>query len=157
MEEVGLPDDCTKIKNVTVHQRVSRGQLNDIEWEQGQSLPMHSIEPYLVLMCVKMEAAGVPLESKSVLALANDLISGTETEKKVIKFKQVNSYFAANMTTAQLGPKYYYSFMGRCAHLIKAKHAAKSFDVNCKQWSNFVNFEYVSRTLYRDGSSWHCY
>lgn len=123
LQEVGLPPDCDVIRPETVRRRVDRGNVTpQHRFGRGSVSPMLALEPQLVLLLrSKVQATGIPLKPARVLTLANDLIRGTATEKKVIAYKARVCGSDPNAEEANLGAKYYQNFMKRNGHLLGPK------------------------------------
>ena len=84
-KKYGLEDDVS-IKESTIRGREYRNSL--IVKSMGPASPMVDVEPVLVDLIVKMSTIRRCLTPTQCLHLANDLVAGTETEKKVIEFKE---------------------------------------------------------------------
>ena len=84
-EKYGLGDDVV-IHESTIRGREHRNSL--IVKSMGPESPMADVEPVLVDLIIKMSTIRRCLTPSQCLHLANDLIAGTETEQKVIKFKE---------------------------------------------------------------------
>ena len=80
-------DDEIKIYESTIRGREHRKKL--IVKSMGPASPMVDVGPVLVDLIIKMSAIRRCLTSTQCLHLANDLVAGTETEKKVVEFKKI--------------------------------------------------------------------
>ena len=83
--------------------------------EQGCETLMHQVEPQLVTLILAMAQARRCLRASECISLANDLIKGTELEKKRIERKRIKmgSY---DTNAPVLGKKYWQLFNRQWKH-----------------------------------------
>jgi len=125
-KKFSVPDDVT-IRKDCIRQRVKRNSSSN---QAGQQSPMIEIEPYLVELIIKLSSMRMPITSSQGLELANSLIAGTSTERKVVEWKKKNcAAFRVNGTN-KLGKGYWQAFLRRNKHLIRGKKSVK-FDDFC--------------------------
>ena len=72
---------------------------------------MHQVEPKLVTLILAMAQARRCLRASKCIALANNLIKGTELEKKIIEKKRMTMDWCDDNTPV-LGKKYWKLFNG---------------------------------------------
>ena len=107
--EYGIPAD-TKIFKGTIRSRIVReiASLNGM----GPESPMAEAEPQLVELIVRMGRIRRCLTPTQCLHLANDLIKGTEIERKIIDFKR-NLFRNRDYEDVDLGLRYWAGFKKR--------------------------------------------
>ena len=81
----GIPID-TNISTPTIYSRLQRDKTKI--YGLGPELPMRLVEPQLVELIIRMSRIRICLTTSQCLHLANDIIKGTETENKVITYKE---------------------------------------------------------------------
>ena len=79
----------------------------------SQTTPMLDVEPILLEFCLQLDRMNQSIDKKTFLLLANSLIRGTQTERKVIDWKHKHLGYDKNATSADLGSRYYYQFLKR--------------------------------------------
>ena len=82
-ESTGLPPS-TAVSVKSIRKRTKPVILT----EQGRETLMHEVEPQLVTLILAMAQARRCLRASECISLANDLIKGTELEKKIIERKK---------------------------------------------------------------------
>jgi hypothetical protein len=144
-KKFSVPDDVT-IRKDCIRQRVKRNSSSN---QAGQQSPMIEIEPYLVELIIKLSSMRMPITSSQGLELANSLIAGTSTERKVVEWKKKNcAAFRVNGTN-KLGKGYWQAFLRRNKHLIRGKKSVK-FDDKRAQWCTYDNMLDMYTEVYKD-------
>ena len=114
----GLPP--TTITEKTIRKRTKPVILV----EQGCESLMHQVEPQLVTLILAMAEARRCLQASECISLANDLIKGTELEKKIIDRKRKNMEWCDEHTPV-LGKKYWQLFNRRWKHKLVSRRGQK--------------------------------
>ena len=115
----GLPPG-TKIPLSTIRSRKQAVVLT----EHGPTTPMHQVEPHLVTLILAMAQARRCMGASECLALANDLIRGTEVEKQIIESKKKRNEWKDNNSPI-LGKKYWKLFTRRWNHQLVSRRGQK--------------------------------
>jgi len=115
----GLPPS-TSISLKTIRNRKQAIVLSD----RGSATLMSGVEPQLVTLILAMAQARRCLRASECLSLANDLIKGTEVEKKIIERKKKrNELYDDNSPV--LGKKYWQLFNKRWKHKLVTRRGQK--------------------------------
>ena len=138
----GLGDE-TKIYESTIRGREHRKKL--IVKSMGPASPMVDVEPVLVDLIIKMSAIRRCLTSTQCLHLANDLVAGTETEKKVIEFKE--NIYKKKYEKAELGQNYWKGFRRRWENVLTSKRGQK-FALDRSSATTFTNIKKMYDEVY---------
>ena len=109
---------------------------------------MAEVEPILSKFCLKLDAMNQSIDKETFLRLANSMIRGTETEKKVIAWKARQLGYDPTSTAANLGEKYYQGFMKRHRHELWSA-SVKAIDVNRSNWATYDNIEKMYDLVYK--------
>jgi len=124
----------------------SRAQRNRIEiFGLGPETPMRLVEPRLVDLIIRMSRIRRCLTPSQCLYLANDLIKGTEVEKKVIAYKE--KQFGKIYEKADLGNRYWQSFKKRWNHRLCNKRGQK-FALDRASATNYTNLAKMYDEVY---------
>ena len=120
----------------------------------GHISPMAKVEDKLVGLIIQMARIRHPLTPSSCLQLANDFISGTQTEKNVIDFKTKYCFNESKDGERLLGRGYFKGFKKRNAHRIVSKRGQK-YEMDRDNWTTFRNFsnmyDHVIEEMYDAG------
>ena len=92
--------------------------------EQGCETLMHQVEPQLVTLILAMAQARRCLRASECVSLANDLIEGTELEKRIIERKRSKMDWCDDNTPV-LGKKYWQLFNRRWKHKLVSQRGQK--------------------------------
>ena len=96
----------------------------------GAETLMASVEPHLVELICAMGEIRRCLTASVAVALANDLIHGTETEKQIIQWKKKRNEY--NNNSPVLDRKWWQLFKKRWAHRLVTKRGQKfALDRSC--------------------------
>ena len=101
-----------------------------------QRTPMRLVESRVVDLIIRMSWIRWCLALSQCLHLANDLVKGTEVEKKVIAYKEKR--FEKKYETADLGNRYWQSFKKRWDHRLCNKRGQK-FALDRASATNYTN------------------
>ena len=126
--------DEVKINESTIRGREFRKKL--IVKSMGPASPMVDVEPVLVDLIIKMSAIRRCLTPTQCLHLANDLVAGTETEKRVIEFKE--KIYKKKYEKADLGLNYWNGFRRRWENVLTSKRGQK-FALDRSSATTFTN------------------
>ena len=123
-----IEDVCKKrgiseyVSHINMHTIRSRKRTM-IRQGGGTETLMYDIEPHLVELICAMARIRRCLTTTESIALANDLISGTDLERKIIEWKKKRfEYFPSSPV---LGKKYWLLFKKRWAHKLVTKRGQK--------------------------------
>ena len=105
----------------------------------GHISPMAKVEDKLVGLKMQMARIRHPLTPYSCLQLANDFISGTQTEKDVTDFKNKSCVNNSKDGERLLNRGYFIDFKKRNAHRIVSKRCQK-YEMDRDNWTTFRNF-----------------
>ena len=105
----------------------------------GHISPMIKVEDKLVGLIIQMARIRHPLTPSGCLQLANDFISGTQTEKDVIDFKTKYCFNNSKDGERLLGRGYFKGFKKRNAHRIVSKRGQK-YEMDRDNWTTYRNF-----------------
>ena len=111
----------------------------------GPASPMAEVEPILVDLIIKMSTIRRCLTPSQCLHLANDLVAGTDTEKKVIAFK--NKIYKKNYENADLGQNYWRGFKRRWENVLTSKRGQK-FALDRSNATTFTNVHKMYEEVY---------
>ena len=115
----GIPEYVEKISLSTIRSRTKAIILQG----GGSETLMASVEPHLVELICAMASIRRCLSTSECIALANDLIAGTELESTIIEWKRKRmEYFEGSPV---LGKKYWVLFRKRWAHKLVTKRGQK--------------------------------
>ena len=114
-------EDNVEIKPATIRRRSYKNSL--IVSSFGPKSPMAEVEPVLVDLIVKMSTIRRCLTPSQCLHLANDLVAGTEIEKKVIELKE--KIYKKEYESACLGLNYWKGFKRRWENVLTSKRGQK--------------------------------
>ena len=89
----------------------------------GPESLMASVEPHLIDLICAMAEMRRCLTTSEAIALANDLIIGTETEKRIVEWKKERNNF--NENSPVLGKKWWLLFKKRWSHRLVTKRGQK--------------------------------
>ena len=104
------------------------------------------VEPHLVDLICAMASIHRCLSSSECIALANDLIAGTELELTIIQWKKRRmEYFQGSPV---LGKKYWALFKRRWAHKLVTKRGQK-FAMDCSNALTFANVKKMYDEVYK--------
>ena len=84
---------------------------------------MSSVEPHLIELICPMAEIRRRLTTSEAISLANDLIVGTETEKKIIEWKKNRNEY--NNNSPVLGKKWWQLFKKQWSHWLVTKRGQK--------------------------------
>ena len=112
----------------------------------GPKSPMAEVEPQLVQLIIKMSRIRRCLTPSQCLHLANDLISGTETEQKVIAYKK-KLYPNIELKSGQLGTRYWRGFQKIWEHVLTSKRGQK-FALDRASATTFTNMAKMYTDVY---------
>lgn len=122
------------IKSETIRKRVSRHR--PIVNGRGDVTPLADIEDTVVSIIIKMARIRQSLTPSKGLKLVNDMIEGTDTQTKLIKWKEAHK----SNCTGTVGRKYWRNFMKRHGHKIRSKRGQK-YSLDRANWSTYANFK----------------
>ena len=122
------------IKHQTIRRRIVRQKLFHTH-RGGHRSPLEEIEHVAVSIIIQMARIRQPLTPSKGLSLINDLISGTEYEDKLVKWKE--KYTVNSLPTVSRG--YWYSFMKRNRDRIVSKRGQK-YELDRQNWTTYANF-----------------
>ena len=123
-----------EIKHQTICQHIVRQKLFHTH-RGGHRSPLEEIEHIAVSIMIQMARIRQPLSPSKGLSLINNLISGTEYEDRLVKWKQ--KYTVNTLPTVSRG--YWYSFMKRNQHRIVSKRGQK-YELDRQNWTTYANF-----------------
>jgi len=123
-----------EIKQHTIRRRIIRQKLFHTH-RGGHRSPLEEIEHVAVSIMIQMARIRQPLTPSKGLSLINNLISGTEYEDRLVKWKQ--KYTVNSLPTVSRG--YWYSFMKRNRHRIVSKRGQK-YELDRQNWTTYANF-----------------
>ena len=129
----GIPDDI-EIKVDTIRRRVARDR--PIISSLGSKSPLAAIEAAVVIIIIQMARIRRSLTPSNGLKLVNDMINGTDIQKDLIKWKEINT----SNTSGSVGKKYWRNFMRRHGDKIISKRGAK-YSLDRANWSTYSNFK----------------
>ena len=124
-----------KISPLAIRKRVLRNSLNNHHLAGGQVSPLQKIEPIIVNIIVQMARMRQCLTPSIGLLLVNSLISGTNIQRELVKWKQTNT---PNFT-GTLGRGYWVNFMKRNRNKIVGKRGQK-YELSRQNWTTYNNF-----------------
>ena len=122
------------INHQTIRRRIVRQKLYHTH-RGGHRSPLEEVEHIAVSIMIQMARIRQPLTPSKGLALINNLISGTEYEDTLVKWKQ--KYTLNALPTLSRG--YWYSFMKRNRHRIVSKRGQK-YELDRQNWTTYANF-----------------
>ena len=105
----------------------------------GHISPMAKVEDKLVGLIIQMARIRHLLTPSSCLKLANDFISGTQTEKDVIDFKNKYCFNESDDDESLLSRSYFKGFKKRNVHRIVSKCGQK-YEMDRDNWTTYRNF-----------------
>ena len=123
-----------EIKQHTIRRRIIRQKLFHTH-RGGHRSPLEEIEHIAVSIMIQMGRIRQPLTPSKGLSLINNLISGTEYEDRLVKWKQ--KYTVNSLPTVSRG--YWYSFMKRNRHRIVSKRGQK-YELDWQNRTTYANF-----------------
>ena len=123
-----------EIKHQTIRRRILRQKMFHTH-RGGHRSPLEEIEHVAVSIMIQMARIRQPLTPSKGLSLINNLISGTEYEDRLVKWKQ--KYTVNSLPTVSRG--YWYSFMKRNRHRIVSKRGQK-YELDRQNWTTYANF-----------------
>ena len=118
-EKRGISEYVSHINMSTIRNRKNTMILQG----GGSETLMHEIEPHLVDLICAMARIRRCLTTTESIALANDLISGTELETKIIEWKKTRMEY--DPASPVLGKKYWLLFKKRWSHKLVTKRGQK--------------------------------
>ena len=124
-----------KTSPLAIRKRVLRNCLNNHHLAGGQVSPLQKIEPIIVNIIVQMARMRQCLTPSKGLLLVNSLISGTNIQRELVKWKQTNT---PNFT-GTLGRGYWVNFMKRNRNKIVGKRGQK-YELSRQNWTTYNNF-----------------
>jgi hypothetical protein len=104
-EKAGL--SVNSISLDTIRSRVKRGNPTAIS--ESRLSPISELEPIISEFCIRLAKMGRPLTKTTVIELANDLISDTDSQSRIVKFKEERKL----KNTEKLGDAWYRGFLHR--------------------------------------------
>ena len=114
--------DSSDVCPITIRQRATRSDDAIVNrMHDGHISPMAKVEDKLVGLIIQMARIRHLLTPSSSLKLANDFISGTQTEKDVIDFKNKYCFNESDDGKILLGRGYFKGFKKRNAYRIVSK------------------------------------
>ena len=125
--------------------RAIRGNFDGVR--SSTTSPMAEVEPILAKFCLKLDDMHRSIDKEMFLRLANSMIRGTETEKKLISWKATHLGYDPKSTTANLGEKYYHGFMKRHEDELWSS-SVKALDVNRATWATYDNINKMYDLVY---------
>jgi hypothetical protein len=143
LEEVkirhNLPSDFT-VSNQTLKTRLKRKQLSlPLDNKNGPLTPLASIEPNLVNMAKQMAKCRIPLTCGQGIMMINSCIEGTESQKKLIEFKQRIKSDQDSDSLGTVGSGYWKAFLKRHANELELKKAVK-YELERDNFVTYANF-----------------
>ena len=103
------------IKFDTIRKRVQQGNLTASH--PGVHSPVEAMEEYLIVMVIQRARMNQPLSVAEGINLANSIVSGTNMEMKLSKFKKKHKFYKTSATkeskekTNRLGRSYWKLFL----------------------------------------------
>ena len=137
-------DDSVNVKDGTIRRRSYKNSL--VVKSFGPQSPMAEVEPILVDLIVKMSTIRRCLTPSQCLSLANDLVAGTDTEKKVIEFKR--KLYKKEYESASLGMNYWEGFRKRWESVLTSKRGQK-FALDRSSATTFHNIDKMYDEVYQ--------
>ena len=138
----GIPEYASKISLSTIRSRTKAIVLQG----GGSESLMAPVEPHLVDLICAMASIRRCLSSSECIALANDLIAGTELESTIIQWKKRRTeYFEGSPV---LGKKYWALFKKRWAHKLVTKRGQK-FAMDRSNALTFANVKKMYDEVYK--------
>jgi hypothetical protein len=110
---------------------------------------MLEVEPYLVELIMKLAEMHTPITTSQGQELANSLIEGKSTEKKLLEWKNKNCHPFRLNGNNKLGKTYWKNFLNRNRHLITAKKTVK-FENKRAEWCNYLNMKEMYQEMYQN-------
>jgi hypothetical protein len=141
----GLSPSKGWINKRTVITRVQRN--NPTGLGEGQISPLQEIEPLLSQYIQRLGEMREPLDQTNVIALACDLVRGTEVENKLIIWKKKYSHWLEG-SSALIGPGWYSGFKKRYSHELKLVKAMNC-DTQRATWCQYQHFEAMYDHIYK--------
>ena len=111
----------------------------------GSETLMYEVEPHLVELICAMARIRRCLTTTESIALANDLISGTDLEKKIIEWKKKRMEYIPSSPV--LGKKYWLLFKKRWSHKLVTKRGQK-FAMDRSNSLTYANVKQMSVQVY---------
>eukprot|EP00978_Attheya_sp_CCMP212_P006142 scaffold13838_cov51-Attheya_sp.AAC.1 len=150
----GMPD--AKISESTIKDHHLQEKFHNISG-CGHTSPMIGVEDQIVELCIRMAKIRQPLSCANGLCLANSVIKGTETEKKVREWQEHNIK-ACKMKKGNLDDDdddvpgllktgYWKGFMNRNKHRLVSKKSQK-YALDRKDWSTYNNINQMYDDIY---------
>ena len=122
----GVPTDIS-ISASTIRKR-TKGKM--VVQGGGPESLMASVEPHLIELILSMAEIRRCLSTSEAIALANDLISGTPTESRIIEWKKQRNEYREESPV--LGSKWWQLFKKRWSHRLVTKRGQKfAMDRSC--------------------------
>ena len=121
--EVSAKRGLPKSESISLATIRSRKGKNVMQGGGPETL-MASVEPHLVELICAMAEIRTCLTASEAIALANSLILGTETERRIIKWKKARNQYGDNSPVI-LGQKWWKLFKKRWAHRLVTKRGQK--------------------------------
>lgn len=133
--------DPSLIKLKTVISRIDR--KNHTGTRDHMTSPIKDLEPIIYQWCEKLADIGQPLHKRQVIGLAEEMISGTDYENKMLEFKRKRGSSGGNL----LGAKWYRNFMHRFRHQLKRSRCLHK-DVKRHTWCTEDHFRNMYEAVY---------
>ena len=138
-EKAGL--SVNSISLDTIRSRVKRGNPTAIS--ESRLSPISELEPIISEFCIRLAKMGRPLTKTTVIELANDLISDTDSQSRIVKFKEERKL----KNTEKLGDAWYRGFLHRYEDVLSRNGSAIK-DTKRRTWVTRDNFLYMYENVY---------
>ena len=102
------------------------------------------VEPFLINVCAKLARMGQPLNKEQVITLANDVIEGTDVEKRLEEHKKRH---AVATSTTTVGKRWCANFTKRHSAVSK-RSQTRVADAKRIQYITRDNFETMYDNIY---------
>ena len=97
----------------TIQSRIRNGNISGLAPQKRS--PIEEVEPIIVEHCVRLAEIGSALTADEIIALAAEVIKGTEHETYLLEFKEKRKITSKSL----VGKAWYHGFMRRNEDKIK--------------------------------------
>ncbi len=128
------------LSHATARTRINRGNmLLPVDNHCGPDSPLAAIEPSLISMALQLAKARIPLSSAQALCMINAAITGTDSQQKLIKFKQQTNNQQPTEKYGTVSSNYWRNFLKRHSDVLGVSKCTK-FELLRDNFTTYTNF-----------------